>query len=134
MVERDLKAMIAQMQPELTDGEYVFCTTKDADLAAQVQSAAIGLFREREGTTLILPVGLAEQHGFDAAMPMRLITLNVYSALDGVGLTAAVSSALADAGIPCNIVAAFHHDHIFVPSRQAARALELLTGLSTSRM
>jgi hypothetical protein len=46
---------------------------------------------------------------------MACLTLRVHSALDGVGLTAAVASALAEIGIPCNMVAAFHHDHAFVP-------------------
>jgi hypothetical protein len=50
----------------------------------------------------------------------------VHSALDGTGLTAAVSAALAAAGIPCNMVAAFHHDHVFVPAAMAARALAVL--------
>ena len=51
------------------------------------------------------------------------------SALDGVGLTAAVSGALAAEAIPCNVVAAFHHDHIFVPSGMAERALAVLKAL-----
>jgi hypothetical protein len=63
---------------------------------------------------------------------MRQITLRVHSALDGVGLTAAVASALSDAGIPCNMVAAFHHDHVFVPSSLAAAALDALRKLQAS--
>jgi hypothetical protein len=58
--------------------------------------------------------------------------LTVHSALDGVGLTAAVASALADAGIPCNMVAAFHHDHAFVPLDDAPRALAILQDLAAS--
>jgi hypothetical protein len=53
----------------------------------------------------------------------------VNCALDGVGLTAAVASALAGEGIPCNVVAAFHRDHIFVPSEAAERALAVLKAL-----
>ena len=52
--------------------------------------------------------------------------LTVHSDLAGVGLTAAVAAALADANIPCNIVAAFHHDHVFVPAGQAQQALAAL--------
>ena len=57
---------------------------------------------------------------------MARITLTGHSALDGVGLTAAVASALADAEIPCNMVAAFHHDHAFVPWEMRARAMDHL--------
>ena len=61
---------------------------------------------------------------------MRRITLRVHSALDGIGLTAAVSAALTEAGIACNVVAALHHDHVFVPAPDAARALSALEALS----
>jgi hypothetical protein len=57
---------------------------------------------------------------------MRRITLTVHSALDGIGLTAAVSAELTAAGIPCNVVAALHHDHVFVPAAQAEAALAAL--------
>jgi hypothetical protein len=63
---------------------------------------------------------------------MRCITLNVYSALDGVGLTAAVARALADLGIACNMVAGFHHDHAFVPATRADDALQGLLALQAA--
>ena len=47
-----------------------------------------------------------------------------------LGLTAAFATALTKAGISANVVAAFHHDHIFVPERDAERALETLRALS----
>lgn len=79
--------------------------------------------------SLILPVSIAKAAGFDAGNPMRCITLKVYSALDGVGLTAAVASALAGQGIPCNMVAAYHHDHVFVPSDKAEETMKILIAL-----
>jgi len=54
----------------------------------------------------------------------------VHSALEGVGLTAAVTSALADMGIACNVVAGFHHDHLFVPWQRREEALDALRRLS----
>ena len=68
--------------------------------------------------------------GLPTDMAMARITLSVHSALDGVGLTAAVAAALAEAGIPCNMVAAFHHDHAFVPLADAPRALAILKELA----
>ncbi len=126
---RDTSAMLAALEPRLDLREYVFCPTTDAGLAARAAAVAVGMFREEEGHAFILEVAEARNLGFAEAAPMRRITLNVLSALDGVGLTAAVATALADEGIPCNIVAAFHHDHLFVPAAMADRALAVLRDL-----
>ena len=123
---RDTAAMIAGMAPKAMPGRFVFCSTADPALAARAAPLALGSFREAEGLSLILPETEARALGFDAALPMACITLTVASALDGVGLTAAVAAALAEAGIPCNMVAAFHHDHVFVPAKELSRALDLL--------
>lgn len=118
--------MIRQMTPELRPGRYRFRMARDAaDLAAALPEA-VAMFREDEGVSLIVPSAA------DAPLAMAWIALGVHSALDGVGLTAAVSAALAEAGIPCNIVAAFHHDHVFVPADRAEEALSRLRQLSQS--
>ena len=54
----------------------------------------------------------------------------MHSALDGVGLTAAVSGTLADAGISANMVSAACHDHLFVPAGTAGQAVRLLEDLA----
>lgn len=124
-VMRDTQAMLANMTPVLTDGEFIFCTTKD--VSAGALPLALSWFREDEGVTLILARADARSLGFPDTLPMRRIVLEVFSALDGVGLTAAVAGALAAQGIPCNMVAAFHHDHVFVPAALAERAMAVLT-------
>ena len=62
-------------------------------------------------------------------MRMRQITLMVFSALEGVGLTASVAKALEKKRIPTNVVAATLHDHIFVPSNRAEDAMKALRAL-----
>lgn len=118
-VVRDGREMVAGMSPCLTEGRFAFVAGPE-ELLAQ----AIGFFREAEGLSLIVPAGLAPD-----AMAMRCITLEVHSALDGVGLTAAVAGALAGAGIACNMVAALRHDHVFIPEAQAEAALAVLIAL-----
>lgn len=125
-IVRGRAAMLAGMTPALRDGRYVFCTTDSPTLVAALAGHSLALVREDEGTTLVLAEADAERHGFAVTMPMALIVLEVYSALDGVGLTAAVATALADRGIPCNIIAAYHHDHVFVPAHRAHDALRIL--------
>jgi hypothetical protein len=123
--------MISGMAPKLRAGAFVFVTTNDAALIARLTGDAISIFRENEGVSLILPVEVARDAGFNTDQSMRCITLNVYSSLDGVGLTSAVSSALGEHAIPCNMVAAFHHDHVFVPSDMCDRAMEILASLQS---
>ncbi|PZQ46142.1 MAG: hypothetical protein DI556_21160 [Rhodovulum sulfidophilum] len=123
---RDRREMLANMTPVPDPETYHFCVTRDPALAARVAPAALATFREAEGITLVLPRAEAVRFGFDTGLPMTRIVLTVHSALDGVGLTAGVATALAEAGIPCNMIAAYHHDHVFVPREMAANALILL--------
>jgi hypothetical protein len=58
------------------------------------------------------------------------ITLRIVSALYAVGLTAAFARELADAGLSCNVVAGYHHDHLFVPHEHAERAIAALADLA----
>ncbi len=124
--------MLARMAPRLCAGEFAFCATDDPALAERARNVSLGWFNEDGGFSLILERGVAETLGFAIDLPMRRIVLMVNSALDGVGLTAAAASALAKEGIPCNVVAAFRHDHIFAPSGMAERALEALEALQPS--
>jgi precorrin-6B methylase 2 len=116
----DAQAMLRQMAPVRRPGTYVFVSGRP-DLSAQ----AIGSFAEDEGLSLILPAAAAQAAGI-AGDPMACLTLTVWSSLTAVGLTAAVSAALEAERIPANIVAAFRHDHVFVPAAMADRALAAL--------
>lgn len=121
--------MIAGMTPAPQPGDFVFVTTDDPALVATLSPLAVATFREAEGMSMIVSVELAEKSGCKIDSPMRCITLNVFSSLEGVGLTDAVSTALGNASIPCNMVAAFHHDHVFVPSKLCDHAMDILTDL-----
>lgn len=124
--------MIGGMDPVLYPGAFVFCTVRDADRAVIALPLALASFREDEGLSLLLTVEQAAQMGLSQDGPMRRITLNVYSSLGGVGLTAAVSAALTERGIACNMIAATMHDHVFVPIDQADEALNALRALQAS--
>ena len=126
--ETDLKKLLKSMQPELNAGEYVFCMLDSSTQLADM--TLLGFFREQEGTTVILPRADADKAGLSYAGTFAWITLTVHSSLEAVGLTAAFSRALTEAGISCNVVAAFYHDHLFVPVADAERALAALRTLS----
>lgn len=124
----DLDTLVREMSPERQPGHFVFVTVQelpdDVDVVASV--------REEEGLSLVIPQDEADQRGLAYELVGAWITLRVHSALDAVGLTAAVAGTLADAGISCNVVAGHHHDHLFVPADRADDALRLLSQMSAS--
>lgn len=127
---RELRQLLAAMQPRLLPDEFVFCTLPEAPRETLTDLNALATFREKEGLSLVLERGLADRRGVEYGPVMRCISLTVHSALDAVGLTAAISSRLARQGISANVVAAYFHDHVFVPAERAEDALEALRELS----
>lgn len=131
--ETDLNTLIAQMRPMLDPVPYVFCTFATKTLVELAEYDPIGLFAETEGVTAILPLERARELGLAEAEWFRRITLTVHSSLEAVGLTAAISAALTNKGISANVVAAYFHDHVFVPEEHAVAALSALRELSENR-
>ena len=128
--ETDLGRLLATLSPRLDPARYVFVIA-DAGEEPPLRESVLMLFREAEGTTLVVPAD--DVAAVDGAGPLfRRITLGVHSSLAAVGLTAAVSAALTEAGISANIVAAYYHDHLFVPDDDADRALAALESLQRS--
>jgi uncharacterized protein len=125
---RDLGTLLARMQPELNPGRYAFVTLPHGIVLDPSQ--VVATVREREGLSAIVPEHIAEASGLPVAFVAAWITLAVHSDLAAVGLTTAVSGALAQAGIGCNVVAGVHHDHLFVPVDQAQQAMDALGALS----
>ncbi len=126
------RKMIANMTPVLQPGLFVFCAMLNNDETTEAISKAKCVFVEDEGLSLILSKSDADALGLSYDTSMRQITLMVFSSITGVGLTAAVSKALTKERIPANVVAAAHHDHIFVPSKHADKAIETLRALQES--
>ncbi len=126
--ESNLDTLLQNMSPRLRDKEYVFCTVEGAykDYAALSPLAS---FQEEEGLTLVLSKEAALSANLPSSSIFRLITLEVHSSLEAVGLTAAISKALAGQGISANVMAAYYHDHIFVPGDRAQDAMDALNQL-----
>ena len=126
--ETNLHLLLKDMKPEYHDGEYVFCLF-DSMRSALVHDP-IFLFRETEGVTAILTRYTADSAHISYSTVCAWITLSVHSSLEAVGLTAAVSRALTEAKISCNVVAAYYHDHIFVPTNDSEHAMQALIALT----
>ncbi|TMU55493.1 ACT domain-containing protein [Flagellimonas algicola] len=126
--ETNLSALIANMQPELSPTAFVFVAVDD--LSALDLSKVHGFYREKEGITLILEKSVADDLGLSYGFVASCITLRIHSSLEAVGLTAAFSNTLAKHGISCNVVAAYYHDHIFVDTINATKAMDALVAMT----
>jgi len=129
--EQNLDALLRTLSAKLEDGLFVFVTVSD-DLVPENISPRM-IFREAEGTTLILLKTEAEACGLAYEFPCRMITLNVHSSLEAVGFMARIATELAKKNMGVNPVSGFYHDHLFVPDgreQDALRTLEIVAGSS----
>ena len=129
----DLDTLIQNLEPRILSDTYVFCSLEDADYGALSHTSPLASFAEPEGLTLVITRGSADQEDLAYEGTFRCISLQVHSSLEAVGLTAAVTGELAANDISANVIAGYHHDHIFVPSHQAEPALNLLEAMNSRR-
>lgn len=127
----NLRTLLENMEPSLQEGVFVFCT-----VGCVLSDAILGLnplmiFKEEEGYTLILEKQRAVEGELKFNGTFKQITLQVHSSLEAVGLTAAFSNILSEGGVSANVVAGYHHDHIFIPETDAYKALDLLNKFKT---
>jgi hypothetical protein len=115
------------MRPELNPGRYVFTTVEGGVPSGLTPVVTV---TEREGLTVVVRQEEADAAGMAYDYVAGWITLRIHSALEAVGLTAAVSRELAGVGLSCNVVAGFHHDHLFVPYERATEAVAVLEDLA----
>ena len=103
-----------------------------SDVTVPFGMAVAATIVEDEGTTSVLSVTDAERLGARPEFVAACLTVEVRSALDAVGLTAALATALAAENIACNVLAGYHHDHLLVPVEKADRAVAVLEALRDS--
>ncbi|MHA6523763.1 ACT domain-containing protein [Tessaracoccus sp. G1721] len=117
----DLRVLLETMSPEVRPGRFVFVVAV-GPVDAEAQASVV----EPEGLSLVLRQEDADRLGLTYDYVAGWITLAVHSSLAAVGLTAAVSVALAEEGISCNVIAGYHHDHLLVPVERVDDALAAL--------
>ena len=125
--EKSLEKLLGSMSPKLISGEYVFCTIENGRYGDYAEEKPIASFGEEEGLTIVLLKESAEKLGLHFETSFRCITLAVHSSLEAIGLTAAVSAKLSEHRISANVIAGFYHDHVFVPAKDAKKAISVLS-------
>ena len=123
--ETDLALMLASLDVERRPETYTFVTGEYPELSVR----AAATIHESEGPTYVVTVDEAAAARVPVGFEAAWLTLTVHSSLAAVGLTAAFSAALADAGISCNVLAGYHHDHLLVPVERADDAVHILRTL-----
>ena len=124
--ETDLGRMLATLTVSRREGTYVFVTV---DEPVPLGHGVEAVLTEQEGITVVATIAAAERAGWAFDFEAAWLTLDVHSALEAVGLTAAFSAALGAADIPCNVLAGFHHDHLLVPVDRVDDAIVCLESL-----
>ncbi|MEZ5376528.1 MAG: ACT domain-containing protein [Acidimicrobiales bacterium] len=130
--ETDLDSMLATLSVSRRAETYAVVHVDgvpDQSEAPVVGDGIEALVVESEGLTVVCTLGVALDRGWRVDFEAAWLTLDVHSALEAVGLTAAFSTALGSAGIPCNVLAGFFHDHLLVPVDRADDAIACLEGL-----
>lgn len=121
----DLDQTLASLDAK-PQGTYVFATVDPVP----EELLPFAVIREDEGTTVIVEEQEARRFGLPLDHTFARITLGVHSSLDSIGLTATIAQTLASRSIPCNVVAGFYHDHLFVQADRASEAWSLLDDLA----
>ena len=122
--ETDLEAMLSTIVVDRRPGSYCFVAAEH-----HLEAHAEASVREDEGLCLVVPVDVAVNSGQQPDFVAAWLTLRVHSALQAVGLTAAVSRVLTEANIACNVLAGRLHDHLLVPEADAERAIQAIESL-----
>ncbi len=137
----NLSILLKSLAPSCDGEKYHFATVEQSaifQLTGYMQYID-GVFREGvdEGITIVfyeaLRSTIEKTTNRPIIGPFAKITLTVHSDLNAVGLTVAVSAALAKEKISTNVVAAYYHDHVFVPYERRQDAMKALMRLSGSK-
>ena len=125
MAEGDLQVLLRTMEPVLHPHPYGYAVWAGGALSIR----PFATVAEAEGLTVVALLAELQAAGLGSE-PWARISLTVHSDLAAVGLTASFATALGAEGISCNVIAGYHHDHLFVQWDRREDALAALGRLS----
>ena len=125
--ETHLPHILSRLDVDVRPGTYAVISRKAPDAAADaVAEARVG---EAEGISYVVPEAFARAQGEPPGFVACWLTLKLHTALNAVGVTAAVSGVLAEHGIACNVIAGRFHDHLLVPAARCDDAIAAIRSL-----
>ena len=129
--KKNIDYILKNLNPRLNPDDYIFTIVNSLD-SIDINEI-LAYIRESEGISLIMKKSVADFLQVPYFGVWSWITLDVHSSLDAVGLTSVVSNAFSEIGLSCNIVAGYHHDHIFIQKEMAEKAMNTLAILSSKK-
>ncbi|MFH0922574.1 MAG: ACT domain-containing protein [Candidatus Micrarchaeota archaeon] len=114
---------IAKLNPKIVPGTYWICNTGKRGLTEN----AIGFFKERKGYTLVLKQ--EKKPALRCAGPKAMVDVGVETPSGAEGFMARVTGALGKKNICCYVFSAYWQDFVFVPKKDANRAIKTLRNL-----
>ena len=132
--ETDLATILTTLTVVRRPGAFHVTSLLFAEAGELTLGAGIeALIREPDeggdSITVVCDEATLVERGWSSTFAAAWLTLDVHTSLEAIGLTAAISKALGAAGIPCNVVAGYLHDHILVPVERADDAIGRLHAL-----
>ncbi len=144
MTPQTVKQALAQARLVTDNTEYVVVKlpprgiTAAAGVIAEIGEAFCALIADKDEVTLVIPAEAGQD--FVTRLPghvlspdrYRLITFDIVLDFSLVGFMAAVSTALAEAGISILAYGAYSRDHVLVPAAALDQAMTTLQKLQSS--
>ena len=130
--QTDLKKILESIDPYLVDESFIFMTTDQSLSSISNTLNPIASFKENEGLSIVITQATADKNAITYDSVFSCISLGVHSSLESYGLISIISRELTQNNISTNVFSGYYHDHIFVQSGKADKALEIISKIGSS--
>ena len=130
--QTDLKKILESIDPYLVDESFIFMTTDQSLSSISNTLNPIASFKENEGLSIVITQATADKNAITYDSVFSCISLGVHSSLESYGLISIISRELTQNNISTNVFSGYYHDHIFVQSEKADKALEIISKIGSS--
>jgi hypothetical protein len=130
--QTDLKKILESIDPYLVDESFIFMTTDQSLSSISNTLNPIASFKENEGLSIVITQATADKNAITYDSVFSCISLGVHSSLESYGLISTISGELTQNNISTNVFSGYYHDHIFVQSEKADKALEIISKIGSS--
>ena len=130
--QTDLKKILESIDPYLVDESFIFMTTDQSLSSISNTLNPIASFKENEGLSIVITQATADKNAITYDSVFSCISLGVHSSLESYGLISTISRELTQNNISTNVFSGYYHDHIFVQSGKADKALKIISKIGSS--